>query len=254
MALKGFIRWIYLPLIFGSTVSVLKELDMNPISTSNLIVPGAVLVVLAFFPFLQLVGYKCIQKEDTVAALKWMEWLGYLRLLSTGVLSGMYVQYGDMKYMNSVFIVLGVYSILYLIFGDYRYKVVERVIFFIGDALFVALYFLFTYQPSYIADYDLDLFGLAVLMAIDAVLYVVRGVRMYCFGAYEGVAEVNPESSFESPKPKEKARYNKYEHDSGENLQNSSINNRSRDNLNNRSQIHLSQNNLNQRSNVRRRK
>lgn len=159
--------------------------------------------------------------------------------------------------MNCVFIVLGVYSVLYLIFGDYRYKVVERVVFFIGDALFVALYFLFTYQPSYIADYDLDLFGLAALMAIDAVLYVVRGIRMYCFGAYEGVAEVNPESSFESPKPKEKGKYNKYEHDSGEQLQNSSIN-RSRDNLNNnRSQSHLNQNNQNnqnQRSNVRRRK
>ena len=49
------------------------------------------------------------------------------------------------------------------------------------------IYFIFTYKPSYITDYDLDLFMLAFVMALDALLYIVRGIRMFCFGAHEGV-------------------------------------------------------------------
>jgi len=52
----------------------------------QLIAPAVILAGLAAFPFFQLIGYKCIQKDDTPAARNWMEWWMYMRLLSTGVL------------------------------------------------------------------------------------------------------------------------------------------------------------------------
>jgi len=83
----------------------------------QLIAPAVILAGLAAFPFFQLIGYKCIQKDDTPAARKWMEWWMYMRLLSTGVLCALFYYYNEKKYQNCVFIVLGVYSVLYLIFG-----------------------------------------------------------------------------------------------------------------------------------------
>ena len=149
--------------------------------------PAAIFVGLVIFPIVQLVGYKCIQTEDTPPERKWMEWLSYMRLLSTGCLAALYTYYLETKYLNCMFIVLGVYSFFYLIFGEFRYKCMERVIFFLGDGTFISLYFIFTYKETAITDYDLDLFGLASIMFLDALLYIVRAIRMYCYGPMEGV-------------------------------------------------------------------
>ena len=144
--LKGFIRWFYLPLTYASAYWVIKEEEKAVLDVGQIAAPGAILACLLFFPFFQLIGYKCIQNEDTPPERKWMEWLSYCRLVSTGILCALYSYYNEMKYLNCVFIVLGVYSFFYLIFGEYRYKCMERVIFFIGDGAFITLYFIFTYK------------------------------------------------------------------------------------------------------------
>ena len=113
----------------------------------------------------------------------------------------------------------------------------ERVIFFIGDGAFITLYFVFTYKPVYITDYDLDLFLLAGVMFVDAFLYIIRGIRLFCYGPHEGVGDVSPEDDHLAKKSP-RAKPNKYDYSSGEDLQNS------RDNLNS----------YNNRSNVRRRR
>ena len=189
---------------------MLTEVNKSTIDINQLLLPAIILAGLAAFPFVQLIGYKCIQKEETPAARKWMEWWMYMRLLSTGVLCGLYLYYNEKKYQNCVFIVLGTYSVLYLIFGEFKYKIMERVIFFLGDGAFITLYFIFTYNPQYIIDYDLDLFGLAGIMLVDALLYVIRGIRMFCYGPNEGIANegsINPEINEKGPK-KNKYDYN----------------------------------------------
>ena len=92
----------------------------------------------------------------------------------------------------------------------------ERVIFLLGDGAFITLYFIFTYNPQYIIDYDLDLFGLAGIMLVDALLYIIRGIRMYCYGPNEGVANdgVNPENA--DNEKERKPKYNKYDYDVNE--------------------------------------
>ena len=115
--LKGFIRWFYLPLVYYCTYELIKQYKTTPRDKNNFIAPGLILIGLVIFPFIQLIGYKCIQKEDTPPATKWMEWLGYLRLISTGGLTAFYTYFLDTVYLKCIFVVLGVYAFFYLIFG-----------------------------------------------------------------------------------------------------------------------------------------
>lgn len=59
----------------------------------------------------------------------------------------------------------------------------ERVIFFLGEALFIILYYIFRYNPSYITGYDLDVYGLGGIILIDFILYFIRAIRLFCYGA-----------------------------------------------------------------------
>ena len=69
----------------------------------------------------------------------------------------------------------------------------ERIIFLLGEGAFISLYFIFTYKPKYITKTDLDFFFLAGIMIVDVLFYIIRGIRMYCYGPGEGTVEVNPE-------------------------------------------------------------
>jgi hypothetical protein len=58
-SIKGFIKWIYVPLAVNSTqVVVAKIIDSD---TANLILPAVILGVLFLFPIIQLIHQKCIQ-------------------------------------------------------------------------------------------------------------------------------------------------------------------------------------------------
>ena len=75
-----------------------------------------------------------------------------------------------------------VYFLMYLWKGEYKYPVLERIIFFVGEGIFLALFFIFKYKPEYITDYDLDFFGLAIIMGLDFIAFLVRGIKLYCYG------------------------------------------------------------------------
>ncbi len=113
------------------------------------------------------------------------------------------------------------YFLITLWKGDYKYPVMERVIFGLGDAAFLTIYYLFKYGPTYITDYDIDFFGFGGILVIDLVLYTIRGARLFMYGANEGRADVNPEVLPDTSSPRIEKKVNKYEHDSGEELQNS---------------------------------
>jgi hypothetical protein len=52
----------------------------------------------------------------------------------------------------------------------------------LGEGAFLAIYYIFTFAPNYITTYDLDFFGLAGVIAIDLLLYLVRGFRLMTYG------------------------------------------------------------------------
>ena len=138
-----------------------------------------------------------------------------------------YVYYKNDTYLQLIMIALIICPLLHLWKGDYKYPILERVIYILGEAAFLALYYLFKYKPSYVTDYDLDVYALGGVILIDAVLYFIRTLKMICYGVHEGSSVVNPEDTQDvelkessSPKALEKKK-SKYEHDSGEELQQS---------------------------------
>ena len=176
-----------------ATVGVITQASQSSITLSSLLQPAIVLGVLAVFPVFQLIGYKAIQTENTNIWVKWMEFFGYIRLLSTSVLIGCYGYFGSDIYLHCIMISLVLYFLVYLWKGDFKYPILERVIFGLGDGAFLTIYYIFKYGPSYITTYDLDFFGLGGGLVIDLVLYIVRGSRLFMYGASEGRADVNPE-------------------------------------------------------------
>ena len=58
--LKGFIKWIYLPLIYHSTSSVIAEANKITTDINKLILPAFILAGTIAHPFIQFIGYKCI--------------------------------------------------------------------------------------------------------------------------------------------------------------------------------------------------
>ncbi len=68
---KGFIKWIYFPLIYSSTAYVLILANLPEVVISDLLPPAVVLGILIVFPFCQLIGYKCIETEKVYVWRKW---------------------------------------------------------------------------------------------------------------------------------------------------------------------------------------
>lgn len=150
------------------------------------------------------------------------------------MLLGLTLYYNDTYYCHFIMIPLLLFGFIYMWKGVFKYPVMERVIFIFGEAIFVALYYLFKYASDYISKYDIDFFVIGVVLLIDLMLYLVRGCKLGLYGISESSAEVNPEERVKvdpmsSPRGREVRKANKYEHDSGEDLQQSreslSINN-----------------------------
>lgn len=75
-AFKGFFKWIYLPMTYYSAKYLASALDnsMNLSNTNltNIIQAGVVAAICLLFPIFQLIGYKCIQTEETPIWRKWL--------------------------------------------------------------------------------------------------------------------------------------------------------------------------------------
>lgn len=116
-------------------------------------------------------------------------------------------------------IALIIYPILHTWKGDFKYPIMERIIYFLGEAAFLALFFLFKYKPQYISDYDIDFFVLGGILLFDTLLYLIRTIKLACYGAHEGSNVVNPEGGEISAAKLETSprveKRSKYEHDSG---------------------------------------
>jgi hypothetical protein len=105
------------------------------------------------------------------------------------------------------------YFFIYIWKGEFTYPVMERVIFGLGEAAFLAVFYLFKYDSSDLLSYDLDFFLLGFIILIDLILYFARGISLGVYGTVsKDIAEVNPEpnSNSRSPMAVEK-RANKYD-------------------------------------------
>jgi hypothetical protein len=74
------------------------------------------------------------------------------------------------------------YAFIYTWKHDFTFKIGERIIFLLGEAVLVTLFSIFLFNPQYIQDYDLDFFGLAAILLMDVIFVIVKLVRLIKYG------------------------------------------------------------------------
>jgi hypothetical protein len=79
-------------------------------------------------------------------------------------------------------VMLIIYPLLYIWKGEFKYPLMERIIFGLGEAAFLANFFIFKYRSEYINTYDIDFFFLGFVLIIDIFLYLIRTCRIGCYG------------------------------------------------------------------------
>lgn len=83
-----------------------------------------------------------------------------------------------MKYIiPNVFI--GLYALFYIIKYKFTFKVVERIFMFIQDGLIIAILNIFIHKYSYISDYRIDFYALAIVLAIELIEIFIKFI-LYC--------------------------------------------------------------------------
>lgn len=71
------------------------------------------------------------------------------------------------------------YDLVHLIKYNYSYKIVERFCFILTEAVFITIYTMFLFGSAYITQYNLDFFGLGIIVFIEVLILLAR-VYSYC--------------------------------------------------------------------------
>ena len=84
------------------------------------------------------------------------------------------------------------YTVIYLWKNNFTYKIVERVLFGLGEAAAITLFSLYLFGNSYIIQYDLDFFALGLIIFLDVIFYTVKLVSWLKYGKVS-IDKINPE-------------------------------------------------------------
>ena len=151
-----------------------------------------VMIFCLLFPILQLITYKCIQKEDEDIWRKWIEFFSYLRLILVAVL----VVCADlMQSTTPYYFIYGVY-VLYAWKNKFVFPVGGRIIFILGELCAMTVSFFFIFQKALMVDYYLDLFFISGILLLDVCYYKAMTVYLIKYGMLkDGASEkVHPGS------------------------------------------------------------
>lgn len=89
-----------------------------------------------------------------------------------------------------------VYSFFFAWKNKFIYPAAGRVLFILGEALFLAVFSFFLFKINFLQDYQIDFIALAVVLLMDIIYYVVEMVYISKHGAPDdNVERVNPEAS-----------------------------------------------------------
>ena len=142
---KGLSRWIYAALSFYSLFYFIRTLQGNEDSLKSSI---GVLAICIIFPILQLVGYKCIQTEKDYIWRKWLEFMNFYRLLFiTGLVVFAMTQDKKLPYYF-IYGVEVIYSFFFTWKNKFIYPKTGRVVFILGEAIFLAVFSFFLFNQS----------------------------------------------------------------------------------------------------------
>jgi len=130
--------------------------------------------VLGYFAavcFIELIVYATIPAASKMT--KWNELFDHSRMAMMVVL----IAVGDKIYINAKYALYGpilVFDIVYIFTYNFVCKVFERILFILSEATFIALYTLFLTNTAYINTYNLDFFAIAIIIAIEIIVILMR--------------------------------------------------------------------------------
>ena len=182
------IKWFYLPFAYLSLKIIFEK-------TKGELVPA--IIILAFviiFPIVQLILYKFFpESENDDPMYKWIEFLNYVKNL---VFAFLMIIGPDRDSTAPYFFISALiigYAIFYGYFYNFKYPVIGRVLYGIGEVAMFWLVSLYLSGSQLLEKYYLDLFVLGVILLIDLVYTIMEIVHWV--KNRNGGAEIVPEDS-----------------------------------------------------------
>jgi hypothetical protein len=77
---------------------------------------------------------------------------------------------------------LVLFTIVYAWKARFRYRVCERVLYVLEEAIAITIFSLFLFKSEYITSYDIDFIGLAVILILEVIYYLIKIVNLVKYG------------------------------------------------------------------------
>ena len=116
-----------------------------------------------------------------------------MRLTWVGIMLAIYTHSQNQVPLHLAMLAILTYPFIHFWKGEFHYRIVERIVFSLGELAFILNYFLFKYAPSLVAEHHVDFVLLTIVLGIDFGLYSVRVVQVCCYGLREKKEEVEME-------------------------------------------------------------
>lgn len=129
---KGFMRWFMVPLAYYCTIQIIKSLQASSFSITEASFGWAigVAVILFVWIFVELIGYKCAQREEENNWRKWCDFFSNFRIAAVVAIAAVS---GMIDPMAKYFIYgpIVIYDIVFLVKYKFTFRIFERLIFII---------------------------------------------------------------------------------------------------------------------------
>jgi hypothetical protein len=189
---KGILRWVMTPLVYVSTIQVITQVKLNKIMDVNFYASAGVCAFFVIMWFVELIGYKCVELEEENTWKKWCDFFSNFRVTSVVALAAVSTQSNSMaKYF--IYGPIIIYDLVFLIRYKFLFKCFERFVFIIQEAVLITVYSLFLFNNQYIFTYNIDLFGLAIVIFFELIIFFPRLANACKNDEEQSDPEVNPE-------------------------------------------------------------
>ena len=176
---KGFMYWFFGPLIVAATTTLVPLIQAGTLSTSSKDFSGSAIVLIGFLliGIIELIAYKCAQREEENIWRKWIEFFQHLGVGGTFASIGVYNtstnSQDTLKYVIS-FVIYGLFALIYLWKYKFAAKVLERLVQIVQDGLIIATMAIFMFKSEYINSHHVDFYALAVVIVLELLVTLIK--------------------------------------------------------------------------------
>lgn len=195
---KGLFRWFSVPLAYYCTFQIITSLQLEEFKPTEVNFDAAVIIagIIFIWMFVELIGHTKTQKPEENNWKKWCDFFSTFRAISVMALVVVSLKINSM----AKFFIYGpivIYDIVFLLKYKFTFRVFERFIFIIQEAVLITVFSLFIFNTSYIYDNNIDLFGLGIVILLELLIFLPKLVAACKSGEDESDPSINPEGKLE---------------------------------------------------------